>query len=109
MLALESAWHEVFSLPLVTRIGLVILVLGGFADVAAHLEAAGHTEHLHEHTTSELSAHLIGFVGMVVILFRRRLERRTAEWPPSFACLGCLTRAAGPAARTSCAACDFPG
>ena len=44
------------------------MALGGLADVAAHLEAAGHIEHLHEHTASELSAHLLGFVGMVVVL-----------------------------------------
>jgi hypothetical protein len=81
---------EFVSLPLLTRIGLVILILGGLADVAAHLEAAGHAEHFHEHTTSELSAHLIGFVGMVVILlgvvldgvrrtYRRRWEREPIE------------------------------
>jgi hypothetical protein len=79
MLALERVRQGFFALPLLTRIGLVILVVGGLADVAAHLEAAGHTEHVHEHTTSELSAHLIGFVGMVVILFGVVLDgvRRT--------------------------------
>ena len=68
MLALERGVRELISLPVITRLGLVILVVGGLADVAAHLGAVGHTEHLHEHTTSELSAHLIGFVGMVVVL-----------------------------------------
>ena len=70
---------ELISLPLLTRVGLVILVIGGLADVVAHLEVVGHTEHLHEHTTSELSAHLIGFVGMVVILLGVLLDgvRRT--------------------------------
>ena len=64
---------------MLTRVGLVILVIGGLADIAAHLEAAGQTDHLHEHTTSELSAHLIGFVGMVVILLGVVLDgvRRT--------------------------------
>jgi hypothetical protein len=47
---------------------MAILAIGGLADVVAHLEVAGHTGHGHEHTASELSAHLIGFVGMVVIL-----------------------------------------
>ncbi|MCZ7538313.1 MAG: hypothetical protein FIA92_10750 [Chloroflexi bacterium] len=57
----------------------MILVIGGLADVAAHLEAAGHADDLHEHTTSELTAHLIGFVGMVVILLGVVLDgvRRT--------------------------------
>ena len=68
MLTLERALRELRTLPAITRIGLVVMALGGLADVAAHLELAGHTERLHEHTASELSAHLIGFVGMVVVL-----------------------------------------
>jgi hypothetical protein len=68
MLTLDRVRAEFLSLPLLTRIGLLILVLGGFADVVAHLAAAGHPEHVHEHTASELSAHLIVFVGMVAIL-----------------------------------------
>lgn len=70
MLTVERAHAELLNLPLLTRVGLVILVVGGLADVAAHLQAAGHVDHLHEHTATagELSAHLIGFVGMVVIL-----------------------------------------
>jgi hypothetical protein len=68
MLTLERIRAELLGMPLFSRIGLVILVIGGFADVVAHLEAAGHAGHPHEHTASELSAHLIGFVGMVVIL-----------------------------------------
>ena len=68
MLTLERVRTELFSLPLLARVGLVILVLGGLADVVAHLEAVDHPGHGHEHAASELSAHLIGFVGMVVIL-----------------------------------------
>jgi hypothetical protein len=30
------------------------------------------------------------------------------SWCPFFACLGCLMRAADPAARTACAECVFP-
>jgi len=30
------------------------------------------------------------------------------SWLPSFACLGCLMRAADPAARAACAECVFP-
>jgi hypothetical protein len=68
MLTLERLGGQLRSLPTLVHAGLAILVLGGLADVVAHLEAAGHADHLHEHTASELSAHLIGFVGMVVIL-----------------------------------------
>ena len=68
MLTLERARAELRGLPLLVHLGLAILVLGGFADLVAHLEATGHAGHGHEHTVSELSAHLIGFVGMVVIL-----------------------------------------
>jgi hypothetical protein len=53
---------------MITRIGLLILVIGGIADVVAHLEVSSHVGQTHEHSASELSAHLIGFVGMVVIL-----------------------------------------
>ena len=89
MLALDRGVRELISLPVITRIGLVIMVVGGLADVAAHLEAAGHTEHLHEHTPSELSAHLIGFVGMVVVLLgilldglrRQYVVRQAARGP----------------------------
>jgi hypothetical protein len=68
MLTLERTRGELLSLPPLVHAGLVILVLGGLADVVAHLEAAGHADQLGEHTLSELTAHLIGFVGMVVIL-----------------------------------------
>lgn len=79
MLALERIRTELLSLPFLVRIGLAILVVGGLADVVAHLEAAGPGDHLHEHTASELSAHLIGFAGMVVILLGVVLDgvRRT--------------------------------
>lgn len=79
MLTLERARDEFLSLPLLVHVGLVILVVGGFADVVAHVEAAGHADHVHEHTASELSAHLIGFVGMVVVLLGVVLDgvRRT--------------------------------
>lgn len=79
MLTLERLREEVVSLPLLARMGLLVLVIGGLTDVAAHLEAAGRAADLHEHTTSELSAHLIGFVGMVVILLGVVLDgvRRT--------------------------------
>lgn len=82
MLSLERARTELFSLLLLTRVGLVALVLGGLADVAAHLEAPGHGEH--ERTAPELLAHLVGFLGMVVILLGVVLDgvRRTYRSRP---------------------------
>ena len=68
MLALERTRVAFIGLPIVVRIGLLLMVLGGLGDVVAHLEAAGHAEPLDGHTASELSAHLLGFTGMVVIL-----------------------------------------
>ena len=68
MLVIERARNELLSLPLIVRLGLVILLVGGLADVVAHLGMAGHADHLHEHTSAELSAHVVGFGGMVVIL-----------------------------------------
>lgn len=68
MLTLERVRGEFLRLPFLVHVGLAVLVLGGLADVAAHLGAAGHTDDLREPTASELSAHLVGFVGMVVIL-----------------------------------------
>ncbi len=68
MLTLERVGRHVRALPLVVRLGLIVLVVGGLADVAAHLDAADHAGHLHEHVQAEFQAHLIGFVGMVVVL-----------------------------------------
>ena len=52
MLTLERVGRELPGLPLLARLGLVVLVLGGFADVVAHLDSAGHVGHLHEHTSA---------------------------------------------------------
>jgi hypothetical protein len=79
MLTLERIRRELLNLPMLTRIGLLILVIGGIADVVAHLEVSSHIGHTHEHPASELTAHLIGFVGMAVILLGIVLDgtRRT--------------------------------
>jgi hypothetical protein len=68
MFSLQGLVGELLRMPRLTQIGVVILVLGGFADVAAHVTATAPAGHLHEHTESEVTAHLIGFVGMVVTL-----------------------------------------
>ena len=59
------------SLPLLVRIGLVALVLGGIADVVAHFGVgvgAPNAGHSAGHTADEIAAHLQVFVGMVLIL-----------------------------------------
>jgi hypothetical protein len=68
MLTLERARRQLLSLPLLVHAGLVVLALGGLADVVAHLAGAGSAAELHEHTAAEAAAHLTAFVGMVVIL-----------------------------------------
>jgi hypothetical protein len=68
MLTLERARSQFLSLPLLVHAGLVILALGGLADVVAHVAVLGATTELHEHTAPEFAAHLTAFVGMVVIL-----------------------------------------
>lgn len=68
MLTIERGRRELAGLPVLVRIGLAVLALGGLADIVAHLEAVDHTAHLHEHTAAQVTAHLVGFVGMVLIL-----------------------------------------
>lgn len=78
---------------MLVRGGVAGLVFSGFADVIAHLEAGGHADHLHAHTSAELSAHLLGFVSMVVIFAgvvidgarRSRNRRGMAENPKGVA------------------------
>ena len=65
MFTLERT-RELLSLPVLVKIGLIVMALAGLADVVAHLEAPSDG-HLHAHTASEAAAHLAGFVSMVVI------------------------------------------
>ena len=55
------------GLPLLTVAGLVVLLLGGAADVGAHLVAAGQAGHGDAPTMAEGAAHGAVFVGMVLI------------------------------------------
>jgi len=87
MFTIERIRRELDGLPLLVRLGLAGLVFAGLADVVAHLEAGGHVGHLHQHASAELSAHLAGFVSMVVIqvgvvvdgVRNRRARRRAAR------------------------------
>jgi hypothetical protein len=69
MLAIESLVRELGALPVLTRVGLAVLVLGGLADLGAHVaivdQAAGHD---HGFTPTEAAAHLVVFAGMAMVL-----------------------------------------
>jgi len=69
MLAIESLVRDLGALPVLTRVGFAVLVLGGLADLAAHVavlgDAAGHD---HGFTPTEAAAHLVVFAGMAMVL-----------------------------------------
>jgi hypothetical protein len=89
MLTIEGLLRQLTTLPSLAKVGLVVMVVSGLADVMAHLEA--HPIELvgqaHLHTSFEASAHLGGFVSMVLILLgvvfdgvrRNRARRLPAE------------------------------
>ena len=64
MLALES---HVRALPLVIRLGLIVIAFGGLADLVTHLSFADAAD-TGGHTQAQLSAHAIAFAGMVLVL-----------------------------------------
>ena len=70
MLTIETVSRDLTAAPALAKAGVVVMALSGLADVIAHLEAHGPelATHVHEHTGLELSAHLGGFVSMVLIL-----------------------------------------
>jgi hypothetical protein len=67
MLALERAVRGLLALPTVVRLGLLLLVIGGFDDLTAHL-ATPASDHARGFTPEELWAHLLVLGAMVVIL-----------------------------------------
>jgi len=82
MLALESL---VRALPLVIRLGLIVIAFGGLADLVTHLSFADAADP-GGHTQAQLSAHAIAFAGMVLVLagvvvdgVRQSMVRR--RWP----------------------------
>jgi uncharacterized membrane protein len=63
----ERVFETAHQLPLGSKIGFVVLVLGIAADLVAHLDPA--LDHHHGGVTGpELSAHLVVFVGMALVL-----------------------------------------
>ena len=67
MLIIESLRRDWKAVPAVVRIGVIGLVLSGFADVVFHAIAWDLASNAAVHTTEELAAHLAGLVSMVVI------------------------------------------
>jgi uncharacterized protein YjeT (DUF2065 family) len=71
MLKIEQLWR----LPVLTLIGLVLMAVGLVADLVVHAA--------HHHGPAEHAAHLVGLVGMVLVLAgvmafgaRRQLQQR---------------------------------
>jgi hypothetical protein len=65
--AIERVSETAQELPLGSKIGFVVMVLGIAADLVAHLDPA--LDHHHTGVTGpELSAHLVVFVGMALVL-----------------------------------------
>ena len=65
MLTIEAVVRTARSLPTLARVGLGVLAFGGLADLVAHLGAPATTA---GHSADQLSAHLIVFVGMVLVM-----------------------------------------
>jgi hypothetical protein len=63
----ERVSETAHLLPLGSKIGFAVMVLGIAADLVAHLDPA--LDHHHGGVTGpELSAHLVVFVGMALVL-----------------------------------------
>lgn len=66
--AIRHASRIAHELPIGSQIGLVVMVLGFAADLLAHLDPA--LDHDHGTMTGpQLSAHLVVFAGMALVLF----------------------------------------
>jgi hypothetical protein len=64
---IERVSETAHQLPLGSKVGLAVMVLGIAADLFAHLDPA--LDHPHGGVTGlELSAHLVAFVGMALVL-----------------------------------------
>ena len=64
---IERVSETAHQLPLGSRIGFAVMVLGMAADVVAHLDPALDSHHGGV-TGPELSAHLVVFFGMALVL-----------------------------------------
>jgi|SRR5687767_720047 len=59
---------ELGTLPAMSRMGIVVIVIVGLTDVAVHLLIAAPARHEHGAFAAEHLAHLLGIVGMVLTL-----------------------------------------
>jgi hypothetical protein len=65
--AIRQASRIAHEIPIGSQIGLAVIVLGFVADLFAHLDPA--LDHDHGAVTGpQLSAHLVVFVGMTLVL-----------------------------------------
>lgn len=64
---IERVSETAHQLPLGSKIGFAVMVLGIAADLVAHLDPALEDHHGGV-TGPELSAHLVVFVGMALVL-----------------------------------------
>jgi len=87
MLTLETGKRlilETGALPYLSRVGLLLMMAAGAFDVVVHLAAGEHAGH--HGFGLEHAAHLLGVVGMVLVLTgvvsygaRRQLRRAAAK------------------------------
>ena len=66
--AIYRASETAHRFPLGSKVGLAVMAFGMVADLVAHLSSSP----IHSHggmTGPELSAHLVVFVGMALVLF----------------------------------------
>ena len=87
MLTIENARRlilEAGDFPVLSRVGLLLMVAAGAFDVVVHLTAGEHAGH--HGFAAEHAAHLLGVVGMVLVLAgvvtygaRRQLRRAAAK------------------------------
>ena len=64
---IERVFETAHELPLGSKVGFAVMVLGIGADLVAHLDPA--LDHHHGGATGpELSAHVVVFVGMTLVL-----------------------------------------
>lgn len=64
---IERVSETAHQVPLGSRLGFAVMVLGIAADLAAHLDPA-RANHQGGMTGPELSPHLVVFVGMALVL-----------------------------------------
>ena len=81
---LRRLGREFRSLPALSATGLLLMVAAGFLDVVVHLGSGDHAGH--HGFVPEHAAHLLGIVGMVLVLAgvaihgaRRQLRRAAAN------------------------------